>query len=139
MNNTAKDKDNNMSVKPNGSQSNKNDYFNQPAQNNLPTDQLLEADDSPYLDFDLDADGDDHFDFENNGQMLDDFASDVNDVNDLHEKRKSLDDNDDEGGGKRREGEGGSNKKPGRKPLTAEPTTASFQSKPFISALSNRP
>ena len=43
----------------------------------------------------------------------------------LHEKRKSIGDNldDDEGGGKRREGDDKAAKKPGRKPLTSEPTT----------------
>jgi AP-1-like transcription factor len=135
----TQEKDNDISVKQNGYQSNTKDYSNQPAQNTFPVDQLLEADDSPYLGFDLDADGDDQYDFENNGQMLDDFAGDINDVNDLHEKRKSLDDeeNDDEGGGKRREGEGGS-KKPGRKPLTAEPTTVSFAFMSFSRTLSNR-
>jgi len=141
MNTTAKDKENGILVKQNGYQSNTNDYPNQSAQNTPPADRFLEADDSPHLDFDLDADGDDQFDFENNGQMLDDFVGDVSDVNDLHEKRKSLGDRDDEneGGGKRREGEGGSNKKPGRKPLTAEPTTVSCSFKLFNSALSNRP
>jgi AP-1-like transcription factor len=131
MNASDKDNENDVLVKQNGYQSNTNDYFSQSAQNTLTADQLLEADDSPHLGFDLDADGDDHFDFESNGQMIDDFPGDTTDLNDLHEKRKSLDDgdNDDEGGGKRREGEGGSNKKPGRKPLTAEPTTVSFQFK----------
>lgn len=44
---------------------------------------------------------------------------------DLHEKRKSIGDNvdDEEGGGKRREGDDKTAKKPGRKPLTSEPTT----------------
>ncbi|KAI9691114.1 MAG: DNA-binding transcription factor yap1 [Bathelium mastoideum] len=44
---------------------------------------------------------------------------------DLHEKRKSISDNvdDEEGGGKRRESEDKAAKKPGRKPLTSEPTT----------------
>ena len=44
---------------------------------------------------------------------------------DLHEKRKSIGDNEDEedGGGKRREGDDKMAKKPGRKPLTSEPTT----------------
>lgn len=44
----------------------------------------------------------------------------------LHDKRKSIDDEDDdvdEGGGKRQEGEDKTVKKPGRKPLTSEPTT----------------
>lgn len=77
-------------------------------------------DDSPYLDFDIDGDGDESYDFDGNGQMIGDIPGD------LHEKRKSFDGNDDdEGGGKRREGEDKSGKKPGRKPLTSEPTTVS--------------
>lgn len=43
-----------------------------------------------------------------------------------NEKRKSPDedgDEDEEGGGKRREGDDKQAKKPGRKPLTSEPTT----------------
>ena len=49
---------------------------------------------------------------------------------DSHEKRKNPDDEDDEGedegGGKRREGDDKQAKKPGRKPLTSEPTTVSI-------------
>lgn len=90
--------------------------------------QFLKAADSPYLGFELDLDGDDLFDFESNGQLIGDFPGDETqvDVGDPHDKRKSIDDKDedeDEGGGKRRESEGGTNKKPGRKPLTAEPTS----------------
>lgn len=83
-------------------------------------------DESPYLDFDIDGDGDgdgdDSYDFDSNGQMI----GEMPESGELHDKRKSMDDNDDdEGGGKRREGEDKSGKKPGRKPLTSEPTTVS--------------
>jgi AP-1-like factor len=46
---------------------------------------------------------------------------------DTHDKRSHPDDDDDddEGGGKRREGDEKSSKKPGRKPLTSEPTSVS--------------
>jgi AP-1-like transcription factor len=87
------------------------------------------ADDSPYLSFDLDAEGDDQFDFDSNGPLTGDLPGDLPqpDYSELHDKRKSVGDreDDDEGGGKRRESEGGTGKKPGRKPLTAEPTTVS--------------
>ncbi len=123
------EKDDKRSAKQNGYQNNTNVYPNQPAQNTLTLGQFPEPDDSPYLGFDLDADVDDNFDFDSNGQFIDDFPGDVSqfEAGDLHEKRKSIGDGDDEeeGGGKRRESEGGSSKKPGRKPLTAEPTSVS--------------
>ena len=81
----------------------------------------LEYDDSPYLDFNADADFDENYDFEGNDQMI----GDMPDSNELHDKRKSIEgaEDDDEGGGKRRESETSTAKKPGRKPLTSEPTT----------------
>lgn len=78
------------------------------------------SDDSPFLDFDPEADfGDESFDFDENARMIGDIPGE------LHDKRKSIDgkDDDDEGGGKRREGEDKTAKKPGRKPLTSEPTS----------------
>ncbi|OCT48289.1 putative bZIP transcription factor (AP-1) [Cladophialophora carrionii] len=83
------------------------------------------SDDSPFLDFDPDADfGDDSFDFDANHRMIGDIPDEPL-SHDLHDKRKSVDgkDEDDEGGGKRREGEDKTAKKPGRKPLTSEPTS----------------
>ena len=83
-------------------------------------------DDSPYLDFDIDGEGEESYDFDVNGQMIGDLPESAGD---LHDKRKSIDgnDDDDEGGGKRRESDDKSGKKPGRKPLTSEPTTVSIQ------------
>jgi AP-1-like factor len=81
-------------------------------------------DDSPYLDFDIDGEGDDSFDFDGQGQMIGDLPETTGE---LHDKRKSIDGKDgDEGGGKRRESEDKAGKKPGRKPLTSEPTTVSI-------------
>lgn len=110
------------------------DYFS--TQPMVSPDQFLNGDDSPYLGFDIDGDGDDQFNFSNDGQLMGDFPGDDSqvDINDLHEKRKNVDDKDDEdddGGGKRREGEGGTSKKPGRKPLTAEPTSVCRTFQPF--------
>jgi AP-1-like factor len=83
-------------------------------------------DESPFVDY---LDGD-NFDFDNAdddlmiGALPGDSPSGKN-GEESSEKRKSPDDDDDEdeGGGKRREGEDKQAKKPGRKPLTSEPTT----------------
>jgi AP-1-like factor len=86
-------------------------------------------DDSPFVDY---LDGDNSFDFDNAdddlmiGALPGGSPSGRNGEN-SSDKRKSPDDDDDadddEGGGKRREGEDKQAKKPGRKPLTSEPTT----------------
>ncbi|KAK1060190.1 DNA-binding transcription factor yap1 [Friedmanniomyces endolithicus] len=91
---------------------------------------------TPDLDY---LDGDNSFDFDNadlGGEMIGSLPrsnseqtdEDGNDNVDGHEKRKSIDDKDedDEADPKRHEGEKGA-KKPGRKPLTNEPTTVSAQ------------
>ncbi|KIV92030.1 hypothetical protein PV10_06508 [Exophiala mesophila] len=78
------------------------------------------SDESPFLDFDPEGDFDDSFTFDGSSRMIGDIPGD------LHDKRKSIggdDDDEEEGGGKRREGEDKTAKKPGRKPLTSEPTT----------------
>lgn len=82
------------------------------------------VDDSPYVDF-LDA-NDPNFDFDygdEDGQMIGDLPG----ADELHDKRKSPEDNneDNDNGGKRREGDDKTAKKPGRKPLTSEPTSVS--------------
>lgn len=81
------------------------------------------SDESPFLNFDPDGDFDDSFGYDDSSRMI----GDLPDEGDLHEKRKSMDgkDDDDEGGGKRREGDDKTAKKPGRKPLTSEPTSVS--------------
>ncbi|KAH7384590.1 transcription factor PAP1-domain-containing protein [Pyrenochaeta sp. MPI-SDFR-AT-0127] len=80
---------------------------------------------SPFVDL---LEGDGSFDFDNadGDVMIGALPGDT--PGDSHEKRKSPgddddDDDEDEGGGKRREGEDKQAKKPGRKPLTSEPTT----------------
>ena len=85
----------------------------------------FDGDTSPLLDFDLE---DGNFDWDNSGMIGDLPALPNGDNGDHHDKRKkSIDDDDgDEAGGKRREaGEKTSARKPGRKPLTGEPTTVS--------------
>ncbi|SLM34591.1 Yap1 redox domain [Lasallia pustulata] len=86
----------------------------------------LGFDDSPFLDYDLD---DGNFEWDNSGdQMIGNLPGTSGNEEDteLHEKRKGHgedQDNEDGGGGKRREGEERTTKKPGRKPLTSEPTS----------------
>lgn len=92
---------------------------------------------SPFIDYDyeFDADGSfDNFDFSAISQGQDmigkipESASSEGDAGETHEKRSHPDEDDDneEGGGKRREGEEKGSRKPGRKPLTNEPTSVSL-------------
>lgn len=92
------------------------------------------VEESPYLDFDYDLDaGDNGYDIPHytnmTGQMMASIpraaSSSDGDTTDIHDKRSHPDEEDDgdEGGGKRREGDDKGAKKPGRKPLTSEPTT----------------
>ncbi|KAG0651781.1 AP-1 transcription factor napA [Hyphodiscus hymeniophilus] len=90
----------------------------------------LGFEESPFIDYDLEFDGDgsfDQYDFnESQGQMIGNLPGSSSDGDaDSHDKRSYPDDDgdDDEGGGKRREGDEKSSKKPGRKPLTSEPTS----------------
>ncbi|KAI1772294.1 PAP1-domain-containing protein [Hypoxylon cercidicola] len=96
---------------------------------------------SPYLDYDYDLGPDSGFDFDftNDGQAKmigdlpggspskDDSSKASSPENDSPDKRSHPDDEDEDdledGGGKRREGEGKVPKKPGRKPLTNEPSS----------------
>lgn len=96
-------------------------------QASAPNSSRIEFDESPYIDYPLDGD-EESFNFDEEGQMFGDLPEDspenaTTDPDHLHDKRKSLStqDQDDEGGGKRREGDKQA-KKPGRKPLTQEPT-----------------
>lgn len=100
---------------------------------------------SPYLDYDYDLGPDSGFDFDftNDGQakmigdlpgtspMKDDDSKASSPENDSPDKRSHPDDDEEDdmedGGGKRREGEGKVPKKPGRKPLTNEPSSVSRQ------------
>lgn len=90
-------------------------------------------DESPFVDY---LDGDNSFDFDNaeDDMMIGSLpgaSPRAKNGEEANEKRKSPDDDgdDDEGGGKRREGEDKQAKKPGRKPLTSEPTTVSASSR----------
>lgn len=102
----------------------------------VPTDMnAIEFEDtSPYLDY---LDGDTSFDFDatdlGGQQMFENMGSNASDKSgstdgDKPDKRKSPEESspDDEIEAKRREGEPKEAKKPGRKPLTSEPTTVSI-------------
>jgi AP-1-like transcription factor len=86
--------------------------------------------DSPFLDYDLDLDADGNFDLDLEGQMIGSLPGappKTGSEGGTQDKRKlpEGENEDDEGGGKRREGEDKTAKKPGRKPLTSEPTSVS--------------
>jgi AP-1-like factor len=91
----------------------------------------LAFEESPFIDYDYDFDADGSFDYDFNndsrGQMIGNLPGTSSDGDaDTHDKRSHPDDDDEEeGGGKRREGDEKSSKKPGRKPLTSEPTSVS--------------
>jgi AP-1-like factor len=87
-------------------------------------------DESPFVDY---LDGDNSFDFDGSNEdlmigALPGESPPAKTEEDGTEKRKSPGDDveDRDGGAKRREGEDKQAKKPGRKPLTSEPTTVSF-------------
>lgn len=87
---------------------------------------------SPFIDYDYEFDADGSFDYdfgnETQGQMIGKLPGTSSDGDaDAHDKRSHPDDEgeDEEGGGKRREGDEKASKKPGRKPLTSEPTSVS--------------
>lgn len=91
-------------------------------------------DDSPFIDnydYEFDAaDGSFDYDFSNEsqGQMIGNLPGTSSDGDaDAHDKRghEEIDGEDENGGGKRREGDEKTSKKPGRKPLTSEPTSVS--------------
>ena len=90
-------------------------------------------DDSPFIDFDPDFDYDGNFEYDGsnslNGQMIGALpgTSDSSGHADSNGKRKSFDgyEEEEDGGGKRQETDDKTAKKPGRKPLTSEPTSVS--------------
>ncbi|KAI9765445.1 MAG: DNA-binding transcription factor yap1 [Geoglossum simile] len=86
-----------------------------------------DLDTSPYLDYELDLDADGNYDLDVDDQMIGSLpgAPTSDGEGGASEKRKlpEGENEDDEGGGKRREGEDKTAKKPGRKPLTSEPTS----------------
>lgn len=93
----------------------------------------LGFEESPFIDYDYDFDPEGSFDYdfsnESQGQMIGKLpgTSSDGDGAETHDKRSHPDDEgeEEEGGGKRREGDEKTSKKPGRKPLTSEPTSVS--------------
>lgn len=110
---------------------NTNDYmangsnmFTSPVQETPGSGHLGSFDESPFLDYELD---DGNFDWENSGDQLFGDLPGTESYGDgeHHDKRKASTDDEDEeeGTSKRREGDDKTAKKPGRKPMTGEPTT----------------
>lgn len=103
--------------------------YTSPIQQTPGSGQLDSFDESPFLEYENLDDG--TFDWENSGDQLfgDLPGNEYNEEGEHHDKRKaSVDEEDEEeGSSKRREGDDKSAKKtgqkPGRKPLTGEPTT----------------
>ena len=108
------------------SQSDGNAVFSSPQQDPpgsaLLTD--LALDQSPFLDYSLD---DGNLDWDVSGDMIGSLPGASAEDDESGDKRKSPEDADEEesGGGKRRESDDRIGKKPGRKPLTSEPTSVS--------------
>ena len=101
--------------------------YTSPTQDGLDPSLMSSLDDSPLFE-DLD---DGNFEWDNGADQLfgDIPGNDFNDEGELHDKRKASIESEDgeEGASKRQEGDGKTPKKPGRKPLTAEPTTVGVQ------------
>lgn len=108
------------------------DFSGSPVQQTPGSGTLGGFNDSPFIDdyYDFDADGQFDFDSGNDalqGQMIGKMPGTSSSDGDesVRDKRghPGDEDEDEEGGGKRREGEDKASKKPGRKPLTSEPTS----------------
>lgn len=97
-------------------------------------------DESPFLDYGLD---DGNIDWDINDDLIGPLPGASAEEEESGDKRKSPGDadEDDDGGGKRRESDDRIGKKPGRKPLTSEPTSVSLniQSTPFYGRPSVEP
>lgn len=109
----------------NATMTNGGDIYTSPTQATPGSGQFGGLDESPFLDYELD---DGNFDWDTNGeQLFGDLPGGEEDEEEHHEKRKASlgDEGGEEGSSKRREGDDKGAKKPGRKPLTAEPTTVS--------------
>lgn len=106
--------------------------YTSPIQQAPSSGQLDSFNESPFLDYENLDDG--TFDWDNGGeQLFGDLPGDeFNEEGEHHDKRKASTDEEEEeeGSSKRREGDDKSTKKtgqkPGRKPLTAEPTTVCY-------------
>ncbi|KAL1955712.1 hypothetical protein VTO42DRAFT_8184 [Malbranchea cinnamomea] len=104
----------------NGTSSNGN-VFDSPSEEGIGSAKLgFGTDESPFLDFNLDAD----FDFNATDALIGELPGDPPADSESREKRKSIDGKQTEDNGKKRkENEEKTPKKPGRKPLTSEPTS----------------
>ncbi|KAL9130074.1 MAG: hypothetical protein Q9217_001633 [Psora testacea] len=115
----------NQKAQSNDAMTNRSNSYTSPEHDHSTRDQFANLDDSPLFEnYDLE---DGNYEWDNNGDQL--FAdvpgNDFTDDNDIHDKRKASTASDDGEivTSKRQEGDGKTAKKPGRKLLTAEPTT----------------
>lgn len=106
---------------------------NSPTQHTPGSGVLNDLEESPYIDYDYDFDPDGSLDYDisniSQDQMIGKLPGSSSDGDvETHDKRTHPDDEENEvdGGGKRREGDERGSKKPGRKPLTSEPTSVSL-------------
>ena len=97
---------------------------------------------SPFIDYDYEFDPEAGFDYDfandSQGQMIGKLPGTSSDGDaESNDKRSHPDDEDEtvDGGGKRREGDEKVSKKPGRKPLTSEPTSVSIHDGPAFVVL----
>jgi len=133
--NSNKGPDRPPTLSTNNLRMNSMDFNGSPVQQTPGSGTLGGFNESPFMDdyYDFDIDGQFDFDANNDileGQMIGKLPGTSSSDGDesLHDKRghPGDEDDDEEGGGKRREGEDKSSKKPGRKPLTSEPTSVSY-------------
>nr|CAX15423.1 Ap1-like transcription factor [Botrytis cinerea] len=128
-NKSANNMDTSITASSNGLPNTSTSAFNESPTQAPGSGTLNGFEESPFIDYDYEFEGDDSFNFDftndSQGQMIGNLPGTSSDGDtDNHEKRSHPDDDDDEeGGGKRREGDDKSSKKPGRKPLTSEPTS----------------
>ena len=92
--------------------------YTSPTENGASNGRIFELDDSPLMDNLDDA----NFDWDNTDQLFGYISgNDFDEDGELHDKRKASSESN--GSSKRQEGDDKTPKKPGRKPLTAEPNT----------------
>jgi AP-1-like factor len=137
--------ENGLRLSPNSAAMGSIGFTDSPLQQTPGSGVLNGLDESPFVDYDydFDADGSFEYDYANDpqGLMIGRMPGSSSDGDaENHDKRGHPDDeNDEDGGGKRREGDDKSSKKPGRKPLTSEPTSVSIQLSSFDYALLTSP
>ena len=134
--------DSNQKAKVNGIMADGSNPYPSPVQDRSGSDQFASLDDSPLFEnYDLE---DGNIEWDNNADQFfgDGLGDDFNEDNDIHDKRKASTGSEDGelGTNKRQESDNTKTaKKPGRKPLTAEPTTVGLLPAIPLQHRTNRP